>query len=39
MFKPSSPDFELSPFTGMTREGWIEAGKYLLEGVFKNISS
>lgn len=39
MFKPSSPDFELSPFTGMTREGWIEAGKYLLEGVFKNIPS
>lgn len=32
-------DFEKSPYTGLTRESWIEAGEYLLEGVFHNISS
>lgn len=36
-FNINKPDYELSPYTGMTREGWIEAGKYLLEGVFSNI--
>lgn len=39
MFKPSELDFDLSPYTGMTRKSWIEAGKYLLEGVFENIPS
>ncbi|MCR5409476.1 MAG: DUF2264 domain-containing protein [Lachnospiraceae bacterium] len=37
VFKPTHTDTNLSPFTGMTRESWIEAGKYLLEGVFNNI--
>lgn len=36
-FKVIKPDFELSPYTGMTRENWIEAAKYLLENVFSNI--
>lgn len=39
MFKPTKPDYDLSPYTGLTREGWIEAAKYILEGVFKNIPS
>lgn len=39
MYNPKNLDFNLSPYTGMTREAWIEAGKYLLEGVFKNIPS
>lgn len=38
-FKPTELDFDLSPYTGLTRNSWIEAGKYLLEGVFKSISS
>ncbi len=33
-FKTKHPDYHLSPYTGMTREGWIEAGKYMLEGIF-----
>ena len=39
VFKPTFTDYELSPFTGMTRESWIEAGKYLLEGVFRHIET
>ena len=39
VFKSSRLDFDLSPYTGLTREGWIEAAKYLLEGVFSHISS
>lgn len=39
MFKPSCTDYELSPYTGMTRESWIEAAKYLLNGVFCSIPS
>lgn len=37
IFKPQHMDFELSPYTGLTRESWIEAGEYLLRGIFKNI--
>ncbi|MBP5454428.1 MAG: DUF2264 domain-containing protein [Lachnospiraceae bacterium] len=32
-------DKNLSPYTGLTRESWIEAGIYLLEGCFNNIPS
>ena len=31
------PDVQLSPMTGMGRRHWIEAGKYLLEGVFRHV--
>lgn len=37
-FEPKTLDFELSPYTGLTRESWLEAGKYMLEGIFRNIS-
>lgn len=37
-FTPHDPDYTLSPYTGMTRKHWLDAAKYLLEGVFKNIS-
>ncbi len=37
-FKTKHPDYHLSPYTGMTREGWIEAGKYMLEGIFQHIA-
>lgn len=38
-FKPTKTDFKLSPCTGLTRDSWVEAGIYLLEGVFNNIKS
>lgn len=38
-FIPKTTDFALSPYTGLTRDSWIEAGIYLLEGVFKHIES
>lgn len=39
IFKPKTLDYELSPYTGLTRESWIEAGEYLLEGIFRNIKN
>lgn len=36
-FKAKTLDYELSPYTGMTRQSWIEAGEYLLEGIFSHI--
>ena len=38
-FKVVNPDYQKSPFTGMTRKHWIEADKYLLEGAFRHIKS
>ncbi|MBO8437125.1 MAG: DUF2264 domain-containing protein [Spirochaetes bacterium] len=38
-FRPEGLDFTLSPYTGLTRKHWIDAGKYILEGVFKNVGS
>lgn len=39
IFKARDLDYNLSPYTGLTREHWIEAGKYLLTGVFDHIGS
>ena len=39
MFIPKATDYDLSPYTGLTRESWIEAGEYLLEGVFRHVKS
>ncbi len=36
-FEPKTLDYDLSPYTGLTRESWIEAGIYLMEGIFRNI--
>lgn len=36
-FIPKTLDYELSPYTGLTRESWLEAGIYMLEGIFSNI--
>ena len=38
-FTPEKPDYELSPYTGLTRKHWIDAGKYILEGVFRHVRS
>lgn len=37
IFQPKTLDYRLSPYTGLTRQSWIEAGEYLLEGIFQNI--
>ncbi|WP_310605478.1 DUF2264 domain-containing protein [Anaerosporobacter sp.] len=39
VFEPKTLDYNLSPYTGLTRESWVEAGKYLLTGVFTHIKS
>ena len=36
-FEPKTLDFNLSPYTGFTRQTWIEAGEYILTGIFNNI--
>lgn len=38
-YKPDDLDFSLSPYTGLTRKHWIEAGKYILEGVFRHVKT
>lgn len=38
-FEPKTLDFQLSPYTGLTRESWLEAGRYMLEGIFQNIDA
>nr|WP_297707695.1 DUF2264 domain-containing protein [uncultured Butyrivibrio sp.] len=38
-FTPKHTDYELSPYTGLDRESWIEAAEYLLGGIFGNIKS
>lgn len=36
-FKISNPDYKLSPLTGMTREHWVDAAEYILDGAFSYI--
>ena len=38
-YEPKYTDYKLSPYTGLTRESWIDAAKYLLEGMFSHIPS
>ncbi len=38
-YEPEFLDYELSPYTGLTRDSWIDAGKYLLKGIFENLDS
>lgn len=37
VFQVKNPDYTRSPYTGMTRRHWIEAGEYLLKGAFSYI--
>lgn len=37
LFTIESPDYKASPMTGMTRQHWIHAGEYLLDGAFSYI--
>lgn len=38
-FVPDTLDYDLSPYTGMTRQSWMEAAAYLLTGIFQNMKS
>lgn len=38
IFSITNPDYDLSPYTGVTREHWKEAATYLLEGAFSYIT-
>lgn len=38
IFQPKTLDYALSPYSGFTRESWIEAGEYLLEGIFSHVA-
>jgi hypothetical protein len=38
VFTISNPDYTLSPHTGMTREHWVDAARYLLEGAFSYVN-
>lgn len=37
VFKVVNPNYEKSPYTGMTRKHWIQAAEYLLGGAFSYI--
>lgn len=39
IFTINKPDFNVSPYTGMTRKHWKEAGEYLLNGAFGYVHS
>lgn len=36
---PTHLDHDLSPYSGLTRESWMDAGKYLLSGIFRHVKS
>ncbi len=36
-FEIKNPNYKLSPFTGLAREHWVDAGKFLIDGVFRNV--
>jgi hypothetical protein len=38
-YEVNNPDFDLSPFTGMTKKHYIECAKYLLGRAFRHIGS
>lgn len=38
-FRIDNPDYDLSPYTGMTRKHWIQTATYMLDGAFSYIHS
>lgn len=38
-YQPEALDYNLSPYTGLTRDSWIKACEYLIGGIFSNIKS
>lgn len=39
VFEINKPDYTQSPYTGMTRQHWVDAANYLLEGAFSYIEN
>lgn len=39
VFRVENPDYVKSPYSGMTRQHWVDAAKYLLDGAFSYIHS
>lgn len=39
VFKIDKPDFNQSPLSGMTREHWVDAAEYLLDGAFGYVKT
>ncbi|MCR8666172.1 DUF2264 domain-containing protein [Aestuariibaculum sp. M13] len=39
VFEIENPDYNLSPYTGMTKQHWKDAALYLLEGAFSYIQT
>ncbi len=37
VFELKNPDYKVSPYTGMTRQHWVDAADYLLQGAFSYI--
>lgn len=37
IFEPQNLDFKKSPYTGLTRQHWMDAASYLLEGAFSVV--
>lgn len=38
-FKPENPDFCRSPYTGLTREHWLQAAQYMMDGIFQHVKT
>lgn len=38
VFTIKNPDFKTSPYSGMTRQHWVDAAQYLLEGAFSYVT-
>ena len=36
-FTIPAPNYKVSPYTGLDRQGWIDAAEYLLDGAFTYI--
>ncbi len=36
-FEVKNPDLAISPYTGMTREHWLDVCEFLLDGIFSNL--
>lgn len=39
VFQVQHPDYEVSPLTGVTRQHWVDAAEYILNGAFSYIST
>ncbi|MGL1884971.1 MAG: DUF2264 domain-containing protein [Reichenbachiella sp.] len=37
LFKVNNPNYQLSPYTGMTKSHWYDAADYLLSGAFSHV--